>query len=91
MERSKEDARKNFINMIKDAWTVDKMTAKEWDALINTFYNPQTEKALKGNYNQRWEILQAIFTSYLMGLGYSGFNWREDQPSTKKYFVKGVF
>lgn len=91
MTRSKEDARKNFINMIKDAWTVDKMTGEEWKRLTNIFYNPQTERSLKGNYNQRWEILQAIFTSYLIGLGYNGFNWREDQPTTKKYFVKEGF
>ena len=91
MERIKENAKKDFINMISNAWTVEKMTGEEWERLTNIFYNPQTEKALKGNYNQRWETLQAIFTSYLIGLGYNSFNWREDQPTTKKYFVREGF
>jgi hypothetical protein len=91
MERIKENAKKNFINMISNAWTVEKMTQKEWDQLINVFDSPQIEKALKGNYNQRWETLQAIFTSYLIGLGYDGGDWRNEELSTKKYFVKEGF
>lgn len=91
MERIKENAKKDFINMIVNAWTVDKMTQKEWDQLIDVFDSPQTENALKGNYRQRWEVLQAIFTSYLMGLGFNGCGWRNDKTSTKKYFVREGF
>lgn len=90
MERLKEDARKNFIEMIANAWTVDKMTGKEWENLLDFYHSPQTERALKGNYVQRWEILQAIFTSYLIGLGYNGAEWREERPTIKKYFVREV-
>lgn len=77
--KRKEEALTNFIELIKNAWTVDKMTKEEKNRLFETLNNTQTQEALKGSYNQRWEILQAIFTSYLMGLGYNGYNWRETE------------
>lgn len=90
MIKEKENARKDYINMIKNAWTVDKMTNEEWNKLLDIFYNTQTSEVLKGTYDQRWKVLQAIFTSYLIGLGYTP-DWREDQPSTSKYFVREGF
>lgn len=75
---NKNDVLKNFKKMIVNSWTYKKMTAEEQIRLFETFDNIQTEKALKGTYSHRWEILQAIYSGYLMALGYS-WNWREDE------------
>lgn len=47
-----------------------------WSEVLN---NVRTDNCLKGTYNQRWDILQAIYHSYLIGLGYTDFNWREEK------------
>lgn len=79
MEKSKENALHDYIIMTGNAWTVDRMTEKEKDTLLKLFHSIQTEKALKGSYNQRWKTLQAIFNAYLQGLGYTGYDWRESK------------
>lgn len=67
----------NFIDMIRQSWTYAKMTIEEQKRCLDLFYDIRTQKALKGNYNQRWDTLQALYGAYLKGLGYSDFNWRE--------------
>lgn len=62
MERKKENAKKDFIDMIEKSWI-----------------DVRTEKALKGSYNHRWDILQIIYHSFLKGCGYTDFNWREKE------------
>jgi hypothetical protein len=80
MERlEKENVLENFKNMIKKAWTYDKMTTQEQNALMDVLNHPNTTTALKGKYHQRWDVLNAIYWGYLKGLGYNGFNWREEE------------
>lgn len=79
----KENVIIDFKKMIFNSWTFDRMTLEERQKLFETFDNIQTEKALVGTYKTRWTILQAIYSSFLIGLGYNGFNWRsgeEDAP-----------
>ena len=78
-EKIKENILNDYKNIIFHSWTYSKMTKEEKQKLIETFDNIQTQEALKGTYNQRWAILQAIYTSFLNGLGYDGFNWRETE------------
>lgn len=75
----KENTIKNFVEMIKKSWTFNKMTEKEKSIIIGILYNPRTEKATKGTYQQRWEVLQAIYGAYLAGLGYDSPTWRETE------------
>ena len=82
-EKIKENVIIDFKKMVFNSWTFDRMTPEERQKLFETFDNIQTEKALKGTYTQRWQILQAIFTSFLNGLGYNGFNWREKEDTPK--------
>lgn len=74
---NKESALYNFKTMIEQSWTYGKMTKQErinWEKVLN---DVRTIDCLKGNYNTRWNILQAIYMSYLIGIGYDSFNWRE--------------
>lgn len=75
--KNKELAIYDFKEMIQKSWTYEKFTEKEkenWEMLL---INNRTLTCLKGDYNTRWCILQAIYYSYLIGLGYTDFNWRE--------------
>ena len=75
----KENALNDFIRMIKDSWTYEKMTKEERKRLLELLSHPRTNEILKGNYKQRYENLNAIYYAYLVGLGYDNFNWRESE------------
>lgn len=66
-----------YIDMIKNSWTYDRMTNKEKSNIIDIFYSAQTLNTLKYTKNHKWEILQAIYNSYLIGIGYTDYKWRE--------------
>ena len=75
----KEKALYDFKVMIEKSWTYEKMTREEkdnWERVLNDI---RTITCLKGNYDTRWNILQAIYMSYLIGIGYDSFNWRESE------------
>lgn len=74
-----ENALDNFIEMTKNSWTYERMTPKEKERLIDMFCDIRTRKALKGTYDHRWDILQALYNAYLQGIGYNGGNWREER------------
>ena len=75
----------DFILMIEQSWTFGKMTKTE---KLNCRYMLEahtTKNALKGTYRQRWEILQACYSAFLDGLGYTGANWRETEESAPTF------
>lgn len=75
---NKENALNNFLTMIYHSWTYDRMTEEEKENFKKlVFDDVRVQDALKGSYNQRWQFLQAIYSAYLKGLGYTDFNWRE--------------
>lgn len=82
MEKNKENVLYDFEEMIEKSWTYGKMTETERKNWKDVLYSVRTKNALKGTYIQRWEILQAIYGAYLIGIGYDNFNWREDTEST---------
>ena len=82
--KNKDNVLYDFNDMIKNSWTYEKMTEDEqnnwFEKVVN---NVRTEKCLKGTYIQRWEILQAMYNAYLVGIGYTDFNWRcNDEDKT---------
>lgn len=78
MERIKENVIDDFHNMIINSWTYDKMTKLEKETWIKVLKHVEVTKCLRGTYEARWSILQAVYHSYLLGLGYTDFNWREE-------------
>lgn len=81
----KENVKKEFLEMIKNSWTFNKMTAEEKTKLFETMENVTTAEAVKGNYRTRWTILQSIYSSFLIGLGYNGFNWRSGEENAPNF------
>ena len=83
MKYRKEEAKTNFIKMIKSSWSYDKLTEEEKNRLLDLINSKRTEYCLKGTYFQRWQILQAIYYSFLMALDYKPIGWREKEKTTK--------
>lgn len=73
----KENALNNFINMIQNSWTYERLTKEEKERFFETMQHIETRNILKGTYNQRWENLNAIYYAFLLGVGYSPINWRD--------------
>lgn len=73
--KQKENAYTDFTHTVAYSWTWLKMTKSEratfW-RLIETL-----EKAT-GTYDNRMKVYHSIYIAYLYGLGYDGFNWREN-------------
>ena len=73
----KENVLNDFILMIKESWTYARLTEEEKEKLLQILLDDvRIEKALKGAYNQRWAVLQAIYSTFLTAIGYNGFEWR---------------
>lgn len=75
----KENAINNFYEMIRHSWTYDKLTDEEKQQFDKTLKSVQMQEVLKGTYQQRWKILQAIYMAFLNGCGYNDFNWRGEK------------
>lgn len=79
--KPKERAVCDFVGMIQHSWTWDRMTDEERQKLLSLYYDdPGCKKAIVGSYDQRWRVCNAILRSYLSGIGYNGFRWREKYP-----------
>ena len=77
-EKTKENATHNYIIMALDSWTYNKMTDDEKKRCVDALRYAK----VAGAYNTRWEQLHSIYYAFLLGLGYTGYNWRE--PATKE-------
>ena len=75
----KENAIKNFFEMTKKSWTYGKLTEEEKLQFEKTLEAVPVQEAIKGTYNQRWKVLQAVYMAFLNGCGYNDFNWREER------------
>ena len=75
-ERTKENAIYNYMVMIKNSWTWERLTDQERVAFIDTVNFAQT-RGIRGTYEQRWEILNLMYRTLLNTLGYSPIGWRE--------------
>lgn len=76
---NKEHTLDKYKDMINKSWTYDRLTEEEKRKINNILNETRIEKALKGNFKHRWDILQAIYYSFLIGIGYTDFNWRENE------------
>jgi len=77
---NKETAHNDFGHMVMNSWTYNRMTEEEKDACLASILFAKNQGLLFGTYKQRWQQLDAIYHAFLLGLGYSGPNWREPEP-----------
>ena len=81
----KENVLNDFIVIIKNSGTYEKLTKKEKENLQDIFYSIRTENALKGTYKQRQAVLDAIYFAFLKGLNYEPIGWRENGENYPKF------
>ena len=69
-----------FRTMISQSWTFNRLTEAEKRRIMEVLSenHTQTREALKGTKKHCWEILQAIYSSYLLALDYKPIGWREE-------------
>lgn len=82
--KDKENARADFIAMIEKSWTFGRLTEAEKSDCMKLLTEHRIEKALKGSYMQRWEVLNAVYYGFLVALGYARnvATWREETPES---------
>lgn len=71
----KEHAIKDFKSMIQKSWTYERFTQREQENFNNMLI--EIENRLIGNYKQRYDQLNNIYTAFLSALDYKPFGWRE--------------
>lgn len=77
MNKVKENAFKDWFDMIVQSWTWNKLTESERNIFteqMDSWCN--IRGLLSGTYKQRWEILQEMYYVYLLGVGYKPIGWR---------------
>ena len=81
----KENAYSNWLEMIKESWTWKRLTEDEQTKFVQELENFCGElssiQILKGTYDQRWSLLNVLYSFYLDGLGYQPNNWREEEAA----------
>ena len=76
--KDKNNVIDDYNKMIVNSWTYEKMTHEERDRWYDILRHIKITKCLRGNYDSRWDILNAIYHSYLIGIGYTNFDWRDE-------------
>ena len=73
----KKDILNDFIAMVKASWSYQRMTEDEQKRCIELLSSELVKMCLLYNDKHKWRILQVVYHAYLDGLGYDGFEWRE--------------
>ena len=67
--------KKEYQDMTEQSWTYEKMTEEErkrWRKALEHAH-------LRGTRQQRWEIMNDCYFSFLEALEYEPFGWRENK------------
>lgn len=72
----KENAVSDYMKMIKESWTWEKLTEEEKTNFEKSVLWSLEQKIIVGNYKQRYMILHALYHTFLNGVGYTNENWR---------------
>ena len=86
MNKPKEQAQADYIAMIRNSWTFQRMTQEEQEKAIRAL---RCSDMLQGSYKQRWYTLEAVCRAFLLGIGYDGPCWRESEESKTLPFIVG--
>ena len=78
MNREKEYAVKDFIKNIEQSWTYLRLTEDERKRFKKEINWCERQNIIKGNYLQRYHLMNGLYKMFLSGCGYKGqVNWRE--------------
>lgn len=89
MNKPKEQANADFIQMTRHSWTYQRMTEQEKAACDQALTSAPTQD-ISGTYKQRWSAYNAVYHAFLLGLGYTGPAWREPAETGPLPFTVGA-
>lgn len=75
--KNKENVLNDYYKMIINSWTWERLTEDEKTRFTNLLASARIKEALKGTYRARWNILNALYESFLIALEYKPIGWRE--------------
>ena len=84
--KNKELAKQEWLEMIEKSWTWARLTEKEREHFKGLLEHPCSSVVIKGNYEQRWEACEALYHTFLEGLGYDPLEWRDAQPTVSTLY-----
>jgi len=73
----KVEIKNQYLDMIFQSWTWDRLYKDERDRFIALINSDHILKLLKGTRAARWNILNGLYESFLIGVGYTPTDWRE--------------
>lgn len=76
MKKDKEMAFNDYVKVFRRSWTYNRLTEKEREQFESAMQF--VKNTLSGTYQQRAAQMNAAYHSFLMGVGYNGFSWREN-------------
>lgn len=88
MNKPKEQALTDFMEMTRHSWTYDRMTEDEKYWCEKALTSPEAQD-IQGTYRQRWSAYNAVYFAYLVGIGYNGALWREPHPEEIPFIPGG--
>ena len=84
--KDKNLAKQDYLEMISKSWTWARLTEKEREQFKGLLEHPCSAAVIKGNYEQRYEACEALYHTFLEGLGYDPLEWRDAQPTVSTFY-----
>lgn len=88
MNKPKEKAFPDFLEMTRHSWTYQRMTDDEKTRCEKALRNAASLD-IQGSYSQRYGALNGVYYGYLLGIGYTGALWREWCPEEIPFIPGG--
>lgn len=77
-DKNKENAVNDFMQMIKESWTWARLTEKEKKCFEDSVTWSINQNVIIGTHEQRCHTLNALYHTFLQGVGYNDWKWREE-------------
>ena len=84
--KDKNLAKQEWLEMISKSWTWARLTEKEKEQFKSLLEHPCSAVVIRGNYEQRYEACEALYHTFLEGLGYDPLEWRDAQPTVSTFY-----
>lgn len=72
-------------NTIYKSWTWEKLTPNEKNKFNNAVEFLLDQKIVIGTKLQQESIIQGVYHAFLAGVGYTDFNWREEDEDNPNF------
>lgn len=75
---NRENAKRDWLDMIYKSWTWELLTAKERALFEDRLLQVENQERIRGTYKQRWDYLNDLYMIYLDGIGREAMDARQE-------------